>query len=61
VLSPNLKLEWEHQFKDNSRQLTGSLVVDPQQQTFAVATDDPDRNYFNLTRLGGFAGCDKIK
>jgi len=48
VLSPNARVEWEHQFRDNSRVLTGSLVVDPQQQLFTVATDDPDRNYFNL-------------
>ena len=48
VLSPNVKLEWEHQFRDNSRLLTGSLVVDPLQTPYTVATDEPDRNYFNL-------------
>jgi outer membrane autotransporter protein len=48
VLSPNARVEWEHQFRDNSRLLTGSLVIDPQQQIFTVATDNPDRNYFNL-------------
>jgi outer membrane autotransporter protein len=48
VLSPNARLEWEHQFRDNSRLLTGSLVADPVQQVFTVATDNPDRDYFNL-------------
>ena len=48
VLSPSAKIEWEHQYADSSRLLTGSLVIDPQQQIFAVPTDDPDRNYFNV-------------
>jgi len=48
VISPNARLEWEHQYRDNSRLLSGSLVADPLTQTFVVATDEPDRNYFNL-------------
>lgn len=48
VLSPNARLEWEHQYKDRSRRLTGTFAVDPLQTVFAVPTDDPDKDYFNL-------------
>ena len=47
VLSPNVKLEWEHQYRDNSRVLNGVLVADPG-QAYSVLTDNPDRNYFNV-------------
>lgn len=45
VLVPSIRGEWEHEFKGNSRLLTGTLVADPLQTTFAVETNDPDRDY----------------
>lgn len=45
VLVPRVHGEWEHEFKGDSRLLTGTLVADPLQTTFAVQTNDPDRDY----------------
>jgi outer membrane autotransporter protein len=44
VLSPFLRSEWVHEFKGDSRDVTGS--VGPTVVT--IQTNDPDRNYFNL-------------
>ena len=40
--------EWEHEYLNNSRIISGSLVVDPAQTVLGVPTNTPDRNYFNL-------------
>ncbi|HEY3066883.1 MAG TPA: autotransporter domain-containing protein [Methylomirabilota bacterium] len=48
IVSPNLRLEWEHQFENSRRQILASFVADPLQTPFGVPTDDPDRDYFNL-------------
>ena len=47
VLSPQLRLEWEHQYLGNSRVVTGSLVASP---TTIVTnqTGSPDRDYLRL-------------
>lgn len=45
VLVPRVHGEWEHEFKGDSRLLTGTLVADPLQTTFAVQTNDPERDY----------------
>ena len=47
VLSPLVRFEWEHEFKGASRLITGSLVADPA-TSFALPTNAPDRDYFNL-------------
>jgi len=49
VWIPHIRFEWEHEFENNSRQLTASLVQDPGRTVFRIITDGPDRNYFNLT------------
>jgi outer membrane autotransporter protein len=48
VYLPQLRFEWEHQFGDNSRDLSAKFVHDPTNSLFSISTDDPDRNYFNL-------------
>jgi outer membrane autotransporter protein len=51
VLIPQAHFEWVHEFKDGDEVVTGFFVQDPSQTTFALDTDSPDSNYFNL-RLG---------
>ena len=51
VLLPQANVEWVHEFKDGNEQVTGFFLQDPSQTTFALNTDSPDKNYFNL-RLG---------
>jgi hypothetical protein len=48
VLQPTMLVEWEHQYLNNSRLISGTLVVDPTQAVFGARTKTPDRNYFNL-------------
>jgi outer membrane lipase/esterase len=48
VVSPNVRVEWEHQFENSSRQILASFVADPLQTPFGVPTEEPDRDYFNL-------------
>lgn len=52
VLLPQVRIEWEHEFKDDSRLITARFVYDPQRQfpdhTIRFTTDSPDRNYANL-------------
>jgi len=40
--------EWEHEFRDNSRAIAAQFAHDPTRTSFDVASDSPDRNYFNL-------------
>ncbi|MEQ1889469.1 MAG: autotransporter outer membrane beta-barrel domain-containing protein [Alphaproteobacteria bacterium] len=48
VVIPQLRLEWAHEFDNDSRQITARYVNDPRNNRFFVRTDAPDRNYFNL-------------
>lgn len=48
VLSPQARLEWEHEHRQGVRLITGSLTADPVKSTFALPSDTPDRDYFNL-------------
>ena len=48
VLLPTLRLEWEHQHRNSGRLISGTFVADPVQTVFAIPTDDPDRDYFNV-------------
>ena len=47
VFTPGLRIEWEHEYKDDGRFITSRFVEDPT-AGFSFATDDPDRNYFNI-------------
>jgi uncharacterized protein with beta-barrel porin domain len=48
VLLPQVRIEWEHEFKNDSRLLTARFVNDPVGQPILFTTDNPDRNYANL-------------
>jgi uncharacterized protein YhjY with autotransporter beta-barrel domain len=48
VLLPQVRLEWEHEFKNDSRILTAQFLNDPQRQPIRFTTDSPDRNYANI-------------
>jgi outer membrane autotransporter protein len=48
VFLPTLRVDWVHEFKDDSRFITGSFVNDPTNGRFNIKTDNPDRNYFLL-------------
>ncbi len=48
VLLPQLRLEWAHEFADDSRDIGARFVNDPTGTAFRVPTDAPDRDYFNL-------------
>ena len=48
VLLPQVRIEWEHEFKNDSRLLTARFVNDPLLQPIPFTTDNPDRNYANL-------------
>ena len=48
VLLPQVRIEWEHEFKNDSRLLTAQFVNDPLLQPIPFTTDSPDRNYVNL-------------
>lgn len=47
VYTPSAHLEWEHQYRNDQRMITARFVEDPS-APFQIATDSPDRNYFNL-------------
>ncbi|MGI9303163.1 MAG: autotransporter domain-containing protein [Gammaproteobacteria bacterium] len=62
VLSPQLNAEWEHEFDNDSRLITGRFVNDPSGTRFGIPTDDPERDVFNVgvgataTLTGGKTG-----
>ena len=48
VVQPQLRLSVLHEFKDDSRLIRGRFANDADANGFAVPTDDPDRDFFNL-------------
>jgi outer membrane autotransporter protein len=50
VLLPQLRVEWEHEFLNDSRTIRATFVEDPTdaQREIQVRTDAPDRDYCNL-------------
>jgi outer membrane lipase/esterase len=48
VLLPQVRIEWEHEFKDDSRLITARFVNDPLRQPIRFSTDSPDRDYVNI-------------
>jgi outer membrane autotransporter protein len=49
VLVPQLLFEWVHEYLNDRRTVTASYVNDPQHVPIPFTTDDPDRNFFNLS------------
>ncbi len=49
ILTPGVRAEWVHQYKNNNRFIQARFAAaDPGTGNFAIMTDSPDRNYFNL-------------
>lgn len=49
ILSPSIRAEWVHQYKNNTRFIQGRFNTgDPGTGNFSIVTDSPDRNYFNV-------------
>jgi outer membrane lipase/esterase len=48
VVMPYTRLEWAHEFKYDSHNITAHFLNDPASGRFSIGTDDPDRNFFNL-------------
>lgn len=48
VVSPQVSLEWRHEFLNNSRSVTAKYAVDPFNTFFVIPTDNPDRDYLAL-------------
>src|SRR5262249_58118894 len=47
AITPSVRASYIHEFKDNARTVSPTLVVDPT-TVFSFRTDDPDRNYYLL-------------
>ncbi len=48
VLSPQLRVEWQHEFQNDSRDVKAIYTNDPNQIPWRIPTDDPDRDYFTF-------------
>lgn len=48
TLSPQLRVEWRHEFENDPRSLTARLINDPTNRTAVIRSDNPDRDYFNV-------------
>ncbi len=48
VWQPHFRVSYLHEFEDDSRLIRGSFLGDPSATEFVIATDAPDRDFFNL-------------
>jgi outer membrane autotransporter protein len=48
VITPQVRFEWAHEFKHDTRNIPARFLNDPTSGRFEISTDDPDRDYFNL-------------
>ncbi len=48
VLTPYASLEWNHEFRNDSKPLVARYAADPFNTFFAIPTEHPDRNFFTL-------------
>jgi hypothetical protein len=48
VLIPQVRFEYEHEYKKDPRSVVSSFAQDSSGTSLALITDDPDRNYFNF-------------
>lgn len=49
VVVPYASIEWNREFANDTRSLTAKYTNDPNNNFFAIPTDDPDRNYVTLS------------
>ncbi len=54
VLIPYARLDWLHEFKDDSQSVNAYFVDDPSPQAIEISSEDPDRDYMRL-RVGSSA------
>jgi uncharacterized protein with beta-barrel porin domain len=55
VITPAVRVEWEHQYLNDNRLIQMRLAeAAPGQGNFVIQTGEPDRDYFNL---GGSVGA----
>ncbi|MET0005713.1 MAG: autotransporter domain-containing protein [Candidatus Thiodiazotropha sp.] len=54
VLIPYARLDWLHEFEDDSQVITAHFIEDPAGMGIEIQTDDPDRDYLRL-RFGSSA------
>ena len=54
VVTPYAMVEWNHEFRNDSRSLVAAYTFDPFRTFFVIPTDSPDRNFATLT-LGASA------
>ncbi len=48
VITPQISIDWEHQYKDDVNTVSGRFIGDPDDTTFNIDDSDQDRDYFNL-------------
>lgn len=48
VFTPTARAEWLHEYNNGSRLINAQFINDPTNTTFAIRSDNPDRNFFNL-------------
>lgn len=49
VLLPQFNVEYVHEFENDNDAIAGRFLGDPSGTTFFLPTDEPDRNYVNLS------------
>ncbi len=49
VLRPTLRLSWLHEFEDDARLIRALFAEDVTANEFVIPTEEPDRDFFNLT------------
>ncbi len=48
IVKPYFRVEWEHEFEDDSRHINANYAADPNKTEFFVKTKGPDRDYLNV-------------
>ena len=70
VLTPYAAAEWNHEFRDNSRNIVAVYTFDPFRTFFAIPTDGPDRDFYTLSLgvsaqfargISGFVNVDSVQ
>jgi outer membrane autotransporter protein len=54
IVRPQGGIEWNHEYRNNSNDISARYLSDPNQVLFSIPTDDPDRDYFTYV-LGASA------
>lgn len=69
VITPYAMLEWNHEFKGDSRSIVAAYAFDPTRTLFTIPVESPDRNFATITvgasgqfqrGISGFVNVDAI-